>query len=173
MEIESNTAGLWKAMLETQKEVEHAVKDAKNPHLKNRYASLCSVLDAIKPIANKNGLVITQHVMAVPQDRFPDMTAVVTRITHAATGASIEDNQTIPLPKKDPQGLGSAITYARRYGLQAMFGISSEDDDGNTASNITPKAESKPEPKPEDKTADHEKIAEVQQRLSRSIGFAK
>jgi len=168
-----DSTGLWKAMLATQKEIDHATKDAKNPHLKNRYATLGAVIDAIKPAANKNGLVITQHIMAVPQDRFPGMTAVVTRVTHAETGASVEDNQTIPLPKQDPQGLGSAITYARRYGLKAMFGLSEEDDDGNSASMSRPSA---PPPPKIDPPAEPAKVADVQQRIAEkatSMGFKK
>ncbi len=180
MDLENNT-GLWKAMLECQREVEHATKDSKNPHLKNRYASLNSVLDTIKPVANKHGLVITQLVMAVPQDRFPGMACVQTKVVHADTGAFLEDNQTIPMPKNDPQGLGSAITYARRYGLISMFGIGSEDDDGNSASGVgggvAARVDANPVARPVaavvDKPATSEQVKAVEQKLSAALGFKR
>lgn len=131
---------LWKNMLEAQKEIKHAIKDSKNPHLKNRYASLNAVLDEVKPIFNKNGLVLTQHVRAVT----PEVKAicVCTRITDAETGEFTDDQCVVPVKSKfkdgndlgpDAQELGSAITYGRRYGLLAMCAIASEDDDGELA----------------------------------------
>lgn len=166
MEHENNNS-LWKALLATQKELEHATKDSKNPHLKNRYASLNSVLDTIKPVANKNGLVITQLVMALPQDRFPGMVGLQTKVVHAESGMAIEDNQSIPMPKSDPQGLGSAVTYARRYGLVSMFGIGSEDDDGNAASVPVAGLNQKEE------KASPEQIKEVEKKLEKAFGFKK
>lgn len=124
-------SALWKAMLEAQKEIKHAVKDAKNPHFKNDYATLQSTLDAVKPALNRNGLVLTQEIRHGNQ---PEGTVrVTTRIVHAASGEQTADAQVIPLVKNDPQGLGSAVTYARRYAIQAMLGIAAEDDDGEPA----------------------------------------
>ena len=133
---------LWKNMLASQMEIKHAIKDSKNPHLKNRYASLNAVLDEVKPIFNKNGLVLTQHVRAVT----PEVKAicVCTRITDAETGEFTDDQCVVPVKSKfkdgadlgpDAQELGSAITYGRRYGLLAMCAIASEDDDGEGAVN--------------------------------------
>lgn len=129
-------SALWKAMLDAQKEIKHAVKDAKNPHFKNDYATLQSTLDAVKPALNKNGLVLTQEIRHGNQ---PEATVrVTTRIVHAASGEQTSDAQVIPIVKNDPQGHGSAITYARRYAIQSMLGIASEDDDGESASQRPP-----------------------------------
>lgn len=128
-------SALWKAMLEAQKEIKHAVKDAKNPHFKNDYASLASVIDSVVPVLNKHGLVLTQEIRHANTDP-PGTVRVTTRIVHAATGEQTMDSQVMPLVKNDPQGLGSAVTYARRYAIQAMVGQASEDDDGNDASKL-------------------------------------
>lgn len=176
----SDNVPLWKAMLAAQLEMEHAAKDSKNPHLKNKYASLGSVLDTVKPILNKHGLVLTQYVMGVNQQMFPGSTALVTKITHAETGVSTEDNQIIPLPKSDPQGMGSAITYARRYGVKTMLGINEEDDDANSASGVGAAVVDKSSHKPEKPTdvvkpqpADPAKVAEMANKLGSTLGFKK
>lgn len=180
--MDADNTGLWKALLGAQGEIEHASKDARNPHLKNKYATLGSVLDTIKPVLTKHGLVLTQYIMGVNQQMFPGSTAVVTKITHADTGISTEDNQIIPLPKNDPQGLGSAITYARRYGIKSMLGMSEEDDDGNAGSvNNTRTTTAAPvlggnttsEMKTSDAPADPKKVEEMTQKLSASLGFKK
>lgn len=189
MEETGNTP-LWKAMLEVQKKLDHAAKDAKNPHLKNKYASLGSVLDTVKPVLNEHGLVLTQHIMGVNQQVAPGFTSVITKITHAESGYSIEDNQMIPMPKSDPQGLGSAITYARRYGIKTMLGINEEDDDGNAASirpyqkeddkrNATPSGTSGSAEKAnntgagDSKPADPAKVQEMKNKLKTTLGFKK
>lgn len=130
---------LWVKLLESQKKIKHAVKDAKNPHLKNHYASLNSVIDEVKPILNDNGIVLTQHIKNGP----PGFVKVVTKLTEATSGDSTCDDVCVPVKHKfskdgvdlgpDAQELGSAITYGRRYGLLAMCAIASEDDDGETA----------------------------------------
>lgn len=130
---------LYVALLSAQKEIKHAIKDSKNPHLKNTYASLSAVLDTVKPIYNKYGLVLTQRVTGGPSAIF-----VTTSLTHAESGESTP-NDAVPVPIKhkfnkegvdigpDAQELGSAITYGRRYGLLAVSAIASEDDDGELA----------------------------------------
>lgn len=179
MEEQSNIP-LWKAMLAAQSELEHATKDSKNPHLKNKYASLGSVLDTVKPVLNKHGLVLTQYITGVNQQMFPNSTAVITKITHADSGFSTEDNQIITLPKSDPQGLGSAITYARRYGIKTMLGINEEDDDGNAASMVSssrPAVVDSKAPaemtKAQEKAADPAKVEEMTKKLQSTLGFRK
>lgn len=114
------------ALAKAQAEIEGAKKDSENPHFRSKYADLASVWDAWQKVGPKHGLSIVQF------GRVREMGAVlVTRLMHTS-GQSIEGE--IPLlHKPDMQGLGSALTYARRYGLAAMVGICPEDDDANAA----------------------------------------
>jgi hypothetical protein len=106
-----------------------AVKDAKNPFFKSSYADLTSVIKAIKePFAN-NGLSYSQFPVT---SEGGGGVGVVTVLLHSS-GQWIESEFYLPLAKKDPQGGGSAITYARRYALQAMAGIPTADDDAEAA----------------------------------------
>lgn len=180
-------SNLWKAMLEAQKEIKHAVKDSKNPHFKNDYASLSAVLDAVKPTLNKHGLVLTQEIRHGNNE--PGSVRVTTRIVHAASGEQTQDAQVIPLVKVDPQGHGSAVTYARRYAIQAMLGIASEDDDANDASmkpHPPPLGHPRPPPpgpatvqalkevaKSEPPKADPSRAAAVEKSLVAVLGFKK
>lgn len=127
------------ALLVAQKAISFAAKDAQNPHFKNTYADLPAVIDAIKPALNDAGIVFMQ----TPSPSEPGTLALTTRLMHES-GEWMEDTATIPLPKNDPQGYGSAMTYARRYALSAFTGLYQDDDDGNAASLPTkPKAQSK------------------------------
>lgn len=119
------------ALLAAQKKITFALRDAKNPHFKNSYASLSSVIDAIKGALNENGIVFIQT--ASPSEK--GCLALSTRLLHES-GEWIEDTATVPLPKSDPQGYGSAATYARRYCLAAIMGLYQDDDDGNAGSGI-------------------------------------
>jgi hypothetical protein len=130
------------ALLAAQKEISNASKDAKNPHFRSSYASLGSVIEAVKEPCNKHGIVILQTLSEGTSGLH-----LSTRAIHSS-GQWIEDTAFSPLPKADPQGVGSATTYLRRYSLAALFCITQEDDDGNAASatvaRSTPKVESKP-----------------------------
>lgn len=117
-----------KALIETQKNIENAVKDHTNPAFKSKYATLEAVLSAVKPEANKNGLVIVQTAGKDAEGHY-----VETKLYHES-GESFESRVYLVLDKATMQGLGSAITYGRRYGLAAIFAIGQEDDDGNAAS---------------------------------------
>lgn len=118
------------SFIKAQAQIQNAVKDAKNPHFKNNYATLESVLDAVKPVANANGLAIIQ---VNGRDEKGDY--VETILAHE-TGEMLTSKCYLHFSKQDMQGLGSAITYARRYSLAAMFSITQEDDDGNTANSL-------------------------------------
>lgn len=116
------------ALVAAQAEITWACKDSTNPHFKNRYADLQSVIEAIKPALNKNGIFFSQH--PTPSD---SGTLGLTTILIHSSGEWIEDTAIIPLPKNDPQGYGSAMTYGRRYGLAAICGLFQSDDDGEAA----------------------------------------
>jgi len=121
------------ALLNAQKNIKNALKDAKNPHFKSDYASLESVIDATKEIANGCGILIVQ---GTGSDEFGQY--VNTTLIHSESGESMSSKCYLVLDKHNMQGLGSAITYARRYGLAAMFCITQADDDGNLASFTPP-----------------------------------
>ena len=81
-----------------------------------------------------HGILLTQMPVAQPVELGQNVLALETRLTHMDTGEYLASTAIVPLPKADSQGLGSAITYARRYTLCAILGIITEDDDGNAAS---------------------------------------
>ena len=134
------------ALLAAQKEINNASKDAKNPHFRSSYASLGSVIEAVKEPLNKHGISVLQSLSA-PSDGSPAGLHLCTRLLHTS-GQWIEDTAFSPLPKADPQGVGSATTYLRRYSLAALLSITQEDDDGNGASQPVAKPAVKPASKP-------------------------
>jgi hypothetical protein len=117
------------ALLAAQREISMTFKDSTNPHFKNTYASLGTVIEAIKPALNKQGIVFLQMPVAPP---FENCLALETILLHES-GATISGTCVIPLEKLNAQGIGSAITYARRYALAAILGLRVEDDDGEAA----------------------------------------
>ena len=108
-----------------------AVKDANNPFFKSKYADLGAVVKAIKEPFAANGLSYTQFPIE-ENGRI----GVETILMHES-GEWLSNKFTVNLSKQDAQGAGSAITYCRRYALQAIAGIPSEDDDGQAASQST------------------------------------
>ncbi len=115
------------AMNKAQSQMGGASKDSANPFFKSKYADLSSVVQAIKEPFADNGLSYVQFPIE-DQGRI----GVETMIMHTS-GEYLSQSFTVQLTKQDAQGAGSAITYCRRYGLQAVAGIPSEDDDGNHA----------------------------------------
>jgi hypothetical protein len=117
------------ALAKAQGAIEGAKKDSLNPHFKNKYADLAAVWDACREQLSKNALSAIQSVVIAGDGK----RVLVTRIMHSS-GQWIEDGGVpLILSKDDMQGLGSALTYSRRYGLMAMVGIAPEDDDANAA----------------------------------------
>jgi hypothetical protein len=110
-----------------QGKIKHAIKDSSNPFFKSRYADLSSVWDAIRDAFQSHGLAVTQ----IP-DMDGDKPVLVTVLMHKS-GQWISGTYPINPSKNDPQGIGSAITYARRYALQAVAGVCPDDDDGEAA----------------------------------------
>lgn len=120
---------LSSALVAAQAEMKHAAINRTNPHFKSRYADLQAVIDATKPVLAKHGLTIVQLAGADG-----DMAKVATIALHQS-GEYIGSELALKPTKADAQGMGSAITYGRRYGWAAICGISAEeDDDGNGAS---------------------------------------
>ena len=122
---------LAEALGKAQSQMTGAKKASANPFFKSKYSDLSQVMEAIsKPFAD-NDLCFVQGAEA---DEL--RVAVSTRIIHKS-GQWIESTTILPPTKPDAQGWGSAITYAKRYGLQALAGVPSVDDDGNAAVNHT------------------------------------
>lgn len=105
-----------------------AVKDASNPFFKSRYADLASVISACKDELTKNGLAVLQPVSSDEHGIY-----VETVITHSSGQWISSGQMKLLLSKQDMQGLGSAISYARRYSLQSMLNIPAVDDDAESA----------------------------------------
>ena len=129
---------LSKAMILVQQQLQPAIKDAKNPFIGNEYATLNSVMESCRALLSSQGIWLTQLPCPAPVELGAGHIGLETRLIHAESGQWISSTAIIPLPKNDPQGMGSAITYARRYSLCAILAIVTEDDDGNAAS-IPPK----------------------------------
>ncbi|ATN93782.1 putative recombination protein [Escherichia phage SRT8] len=107
-----------------------AKKDKQNTHLKNKYATLDSMMEAVTPALTDNGIMIMQSML----DTSTDTTFhLETMLIHAESGQFARFFMSMPIAKRDPQGVGSAMTYARRYGLAAALGISQADDDAQLA----------------------------------------
>jgi len=133
-ELSSETiTKLAKAMLKVQAAIGPAFKDKANDFTKSRYATLNSVMDSCMEILTENGIWLCQYPVASPGDNKTATIALVTKLLHVESGEWQSSLLVMPLPKSDPQGYGSAMTYARRYGLSAMVGIITEDDDANSA----------------------------------------
>jgi hypothetical protein len=124
-------AMLAAALHKAQGKIKAALKDSTNPHFRSKYADLSSVVDAVKSPLLECGISFLQGV----QDAEGGV-AVETMLLHTS-GEWISSTLRIPAVKQDAQGYGSAITYGRRYGLQAMCGVPAEDDDGNAATAST------------------------------------
>lgn len=115
------------ALIKAQGEFAPAVKAKVNPHFKSKYVPLDAVLDAIAGPLRANGIAILQQT-----DIEDARTVLVTRLVHES-GEWLAGKYPVHPVKADPQGEGSALTYARRYALMALAGIAPEDDDGNAA----------------------------------------
>lgn len=129
---------LFIALLQAQKAFNPVLKDGKNPMFKSQYATLDSVLDAVRQPLLDAGILLLQPPVDTGERAEKPCATVKTQLIHAESGESLEVVTSIPLAKNDAQGYGSAVTYARRYALLGLLGIAPEDDDGNAAVVKTP-----------------------------------
>ena len=119
-----------------------ALKTSTNPHFKNRYVDLAGCLEAVNDALLTHGIAVYQETFEVA-----DGVCVETCFLHESGETLRMGKLHVPAAKHDPQGYGSALTYARRYSLMAACGIAAEDDDGNAASQPR-KPIASPQPKP-------------------------
>lgn len=121
---------LSKALLKFQSMIGNISKDASNPFHKNKYASLTNILDGINDSLLKCGLVVMQHPSGDGES-----IKLHTMIIHAESGENMSSEFAMIPVKRDPQGIGSCITYMRRYALASILKLNvDDDDDGNAAS---------------------------------------
>ena len=120
---------LAEALAKAQSEMEGAKKESTNPFFKSNYADLHAVIKSAFPYLSKHGLSISQG-----NEVIQGAICVTTTLMHKS-GQWIRSKVKLPLEKKNAQGVGSAITYGRRYGLSAIVGIAQYDDDAQSISN--------------------------------------
>jgi hypothetical protein len=131
------------ALVKAQKEFGPALKTSTNPAFRSRYADLSACVEAVIDALNNNDIFMMQ-----PTHECDDGVIVETIFIHSSGEQISSGKLHVPAQKRDPQGYGSALTYARRYSLMTACGIAPEDDDGNSASK--PKAApAKPVAQPE------------------------
>ena len=164
-------ANLVKALSALQGELKDADKNALNPHFKSKYADLSEVLGNLRPLLAKNQLALSQF------PSFENGIVSVTSLLAHASGEWIESTASAPATKQDVQGVGSAITYLKRYSAAAIVGMASadQDDDGNSVS--IQKVENKPIVKQEVKdfrpqTVDAAKIETIIQGYAKALVIA-
>lgn len=130
MQMSQSLANLAPALALAQGEFEDASKTSSNPAFRSKYADLAEVLQTVRPALSKNGLSILQLPGAY--DATTKTVSVTTMLLHRS-GEFILDTLQMLVTKGDAQGIGSALTYARRYAAAAICGIAQADDDGNGA----------------------------------------
>ena len=120
------------AFVKAQKAFGPALKSSTNPHFKSRYADLSACVEAVVDALNNNGIGLIQRC-------YDNSTGVMVETVFVHESGEVLECGILQVPasKQDPQGYGSALTYARRYSLMAACGIAPEDDDGNSASRRT------------------------------------
>ncbi len=146
---------LASALAKAQGAIKGAIKDTANPFFKSKYADLSSVWDACRDQLAANGLAVIQ----TPCQSDSGGIGIETMLAHSS-GQWVSSQYSMPVAKLDAQGVGSAITYARRYALAAMVGVAPEDDDGNSATG---------KPAPEVKTLSPDKLKGFAARIKAEI----
>lgn len=128
-EFSAQLGDLAKALAAAQLKMQNAGKDAVNPHFKNKYATLASVREAVTQPLAEQGISIAQ----LNEPHGDAGVCVITLMMHSS-GQWIRSRLFVPASKKDAQGFGSALSYARRYALASICNIATDDDDdGNQA----------------------------------------
>ena len=131
METKQN---IYQKLLEVQKEIGAIEKDSENPFFKSKYFDINKIIQVVNPLLSKNNLVLLQPIKDGKQYSI---------IVDSETTESVESELALPTIS-DPQKLGSAVTYYRRYTLQSLLGLQAEDDDANASSKEVNKPKSKP-----------------------------
>lgn len=130
---------IYTAFVKAQRAFSPALKTSTNPHFKSKYADLAACVEAVMDSLNEQGIALVQKT-------HPDDTGVTveTLFVHESGECMSGGTLHVPAPKQDPQGYGSALSYARRYSLMAACGIAPEDDDGNAATKAKRESDTSP-----------------------------
>lgn len=165
---------LMGAMLKVQGAVDGVKKTGMNPHFKKPYATLESVVDTIRPECQANGIV----VMQAPGLFSEGTISVETFIVHSASGEWIKSEVSLPVVASDPQKAGSALTYAERYSLMALFNLPPVDDDGNEASersngSTRPPPKQSPAQLPDDQIPTIDRLTRALKNLSSPVALER
>jgi hypothetical protein len=120
---------IYQKLLLAQQEIGTITKSKENPFFKSKYADINVILAIVKPILNKNGLVLTQAFVT----REDGKTGIITGLVEAENGQGLHYFVEMPLGAT-PQQIGSAVSYFRRYALQSLLALEAVDDDANEAS---------------------------------------
>jgi hypothetical protein len=139
MEMSDKIDAISKALPKAQASMGEVFKNANNPAFRAKYADLAAVVEAVLPALNANGITLLQPAA------FDGVHVNVATMLLHESGQWVRCTLAIPLGKRDAHGVGSAVTYGRRFGLQAMSGVAPVDDDGNAAA--TKDSPPPPEPK--------------------------
>ena len=143
---------LMGALLKAKLSMGKLLKDSKNPHFKSSYASLAAVIDTITTPLLEAGIVLVESPVPDVADGF---VAIDVTLFHPESGESITYRSSgMPIAQRTPQGIGSTITYARRYHLMTVFGLAPEDDDGNAGSSNGQQRTSAQPPRAQDRPAE-------------------
>lgn len=137
---------LYTKLAKAKSNFDRVLKSSDNPYYKSKYADLNAIMEAVLPALEEQNLLLLQPV---------EGSNVITQIVDVETGESISSYLTIPSNVTDPQKIGAAVTYLRRFGAQSLLNLQAEDDDGNYVSGKTEKLETKtPTPKTTTTTGD-------------------
>ncbi len=157
------------AFLKAQKNIESVIKDQTNPYFKSKYADLTGVIDACKDKLNAEDIAVLQPI---------DGMSVETVLVHTSGEWFSSLTPIVCKEANNPQALGSAITYAKRYGLQSMVLLPAEDDDANKAStpviNASPRATSPATDARKSKPASikqQEALMKISEGTGKKLGF--
>jgi hypothetical protein len=156
------------ALVAAQAEFSAVPKGSNNPFFKSKYAALPDVVASASPVLAKHGLAVTQGISLTEGINGGFVDTLTTSVIHKS-GQFIEDTMLLHLPKNDPQGQGSAVTYARRYAYMAILGlVADDDDDGNAASR--PKVQNQPKPAPNHAQESRDLTTQLRDRLTAKYG---
>lgn len=166
MKTSESIKEISKALVAAQKEMSNAVKDSKNPFFKSSYANLNSIREASIPVLNANGITVLQPTTI---DKF-----VETILLHDSGEYMSSFTEIVCAKANDPQAYGSALSYARRYGLQSFICIGADDDDGEKAMDrtVTKTATVKAAPIVTVKNVDPVETTTETKTVTKKFGFA-
>jgi hypothetical protein len=133
MTMSETIGAIAPALVKAQAEIRPIVKDSTNPAFRSKYTSLDAIMEVVRPVLAKNGLIVVQSVLDTIDGEHSTSIMVESRVIHAS-GEWIAGVVQVPVMQQTSHGFGSALSYGRRYSLSALLSLASdEDDDGNGA----------------------------------------